>query len=71
MATVRRLYKQGNSLVITIPANVRAHVGCLLGDELELILAPNAVVRIRKFDRTAPASSRLFDKAHDRLRSEI
>lgn len=58
MATVRRIFKQGNSCVITLPTNVLAHVGCLLGDNIELTLITGSQVVLRKFDRTARASSR-------------
>ncbi len=58
MATIRRVYKQGNSCVITIPTNVLAHMDCRLGDYLDLFLAPLSTVKLRKHHATVQASSR-------------
>lgn len=58
MATVHRIFKQGNSQVITLPANVRHHLGCAQGDEIILNIASPSIVTLRKYCCPAPASSR-------------
>lgn len=66
MATIRRVYKQGNSCVITIPTNVLAHMGCLLGSKIRLTLMRHATVMIRKETTIAQASSRASPRRPDR-----
>ena len=58
MATIRRVYKQGNSCVITMPGNILDHMDCRLGDYLVMTIAPGSVVKLHKRPATVHASSR-------------
>lgn len=57
MATTRRLFRQGHSTVMTVPANILAHLDVRQGDEVELHLEPRKRVTIRKFHGAHTTSS--------------
>lgn len=52
MATVRRLFAQGNSTVVTLTADVLAHIGCKKGDLVEVFKEPRKRLTIRKMHST-------------------
>lgn len=66
MPTTRLLYKQGNSVVMTLPADLLAHVGCRTGDYVEVFKEPRRRLTIRKFHGSAHASSRASPRDPDR-----
>lgn len=49
MATTRRLFTQGNSLVMVITADVAAHLGVSDGDMIELFKESRKRITLRKY----------------------
>lgn len=59
MAAVRRLFAQGNSVVVVISADNLAHLGCSKGDELEFFKEDRKRLTLRKFRAaTTPVRTR-------------
>lgn len=55
MATQRRLFPQGNSVVLTITADNLAHIGCRKGDLVEIFKEDRKRLTIRKVHSTDSA----------------
>lgn len=49
MSTTRRLFTQGNSLVMVITADVAAHLGVRDGDMIELFKESRKRITLRKY----------------------
>ena len=48
MPIIRRLFRQGNSVVLSLPADVLDHLGAEYGDQMTLHKRAGRVLHIRK-----------------------
>ena len=55
---IRKIFPQGKSAVITLPANHLAHMNCTLGDYVQLDAISNGEIILRKI----PDSARVLDQ---------
>lgn len=55
MVLRRRIFKQGNSLVVAVPAYMWAEIGCEIGDKVDITPIPGRMITIELAEKKGQA----------------